>query len=129
LIILASGAGTLWWAANHRAIPGQGSAAVGGSTDQPEQPAGPWNPVIIGPCDAVEIGAERTRGTGTERCQYTTAAPEQRQNWVMEPPGGFPKSDPGGPFPHQPCGNDGDTHYSPVGDHMECTDGRWQVMT
>jgi serine/threonine protein kinase len=128
LIILASGAGTLWWAATHRSIPGHGSAAVGGSTSQPHQPASRWKPVIIGPCDAVEIGAERTGATGTERCQYTTPAPDPRQNWVEEPPGGFPKSDPGGPFPAQPCGNDGDTHYSPVGDHLECTDGTWQVI-
>lgn len=127
LIILVSGAGTLWWAANHRAIPGQGSAAVGGSTSQPEAPASRWQPIVVGPCDAVDIGQERAGANGTERCQYTTT-PGQDQNWVEEPPGGFPKSDPGGPFPNQPCGHDGDRHYSPVGDHLECTDGAWHVI-
>ncbi len=126
LIIFAAGAGTLWWAANHRAIPGQGSAA-GANTESPEQPASRWEPVIVGPCDFVEIAQERDGANGKERCQLTNT-PGQRQNWVEEPPGGFPKSDPGGPFPHEKCGNDGDRGYSPVGDRLRCTDGTWQVI-
>lgn len=128
VVILAAGAGTLWWAATHRAIPGQGTAAVGGGQGQPDQPAGHWEPTVVGPCDAVEIGQERSGAGGTERCQYTPATPGQRQNWVEEPPGGFPKSDPGGPFPNEKCGNDGDRRYSPVGDHLRCTHGTWQVI-
>ena len=126
LIILASGAGTLWWAANHRTVPGQASA-IGGTTSEREKPATHWDPVIVEPCDAVEIDRKRTGANGIERCQYT-ATPDHPQNWVEEPPGGFPTSDAGGPFPTQPCTNDGDTHYSPVGDHMRCTDGTWQVI-
>lgn len=127
LIILATGAGTLWWAANHRAVPGQASAA-GASTSRGETPAGRWEPVVVGPCAAVDVGHERDGANGRERCQRADAR-DQRQNWVEEPPGGFPTSDPVGPFPDQNCANDGDKKYSPVGDHLQCTDGTWHVIT
>jgi hypothetical protein len=84
--------------------------------------------VVVEPCAAVDIGQERNGANGVERCQYTSTT-GQRQNWVEEPPGGFPPtSDPDGPFPNQPSGNDGDRRYSPVGDHLQCAGGTWQVV-
>jgi serine/threonine protein kinase len=124
LLLLAAGAGTLWWAATHRTLPGTPSA--NGTTSTNQQPTH-WTPTITAPCSAVEVAAERPGPNGKERCQRTPT-PAQPQNWVEEPPGGFPTSDPDGPFPGERCGNDGDRRYSPVGEHLECRADTWQVM-
>ena len=125
LIVLASGAGTLWWAANHRAISGQPSGTGGSIGDTTD--ASQWVPTIVEPCAAVEIDSTRAGDDGDERCQRTpnAAAP---QSWVEEPAGGFPKSNANGPFPGEPCTVDGDRDYSPVGDHVECRQQTWRVI-
>jgi hypothetical protein len=123
VLILAGAAGTLWWAATHRTIAGQASA-VG----VPDQPEGNWTPTVVEPCSRVELDTTRTGANGNERCQYTQGT-ESPQNWVEEPPGDFPKSNAAGPFPDTPCANEGEKDYSPVGDHLACTNGTWQVIT
>jgi hypothetical protein len=123
LIIFAAGAGTLWWSATHRAIPGQ-ALAIGDTTSEPEETSH-WEPTIVAPCSRVEI--DQKRANGAERCQRTPNA-QPPQHWVKAPPGGFPKSNAGGPFPNETCVADGDDDYSPVGDHVSCEDGTWQVI-
>lgn len=125
LLILAGGAGTLWWAATHRTIPGHASA-TGSPTGEPDQTSR-WTPTIVAPCSKVEQDRERQGVNGTERCQRTQT-PDAPQHWVERPPGGFPKSDASGPFPGESCAANGDTAYSPVGDHVECTENTWQVI-
>ncbi|GAB1514695.1 hypothetical protein JCM33774_67370 [Actinophytocola sp. KF-1] len=123
VLLLAGGAGTLWWAATHRDVPGTATAV--GRPGGDEQP-GRWAPEVVEPCSAVDIG--QTRAGGGERCQRTrgTTTP---QSWVTAPPGGFPvKSDPNGPFAGEPCPGDGDTGYSPVGDHLHCENDTWTVI-
>jgi eukaryotic-like serine/threonine-protein kinase len=121
LIIFAAGAGTLWWSATHRTIPGAPSSAD--SPDSSQQPT-PWIPIVVAPCSRVEIDSKRANGT--ERCQRTPALTPP-QYWVEAPPGGFPKSNAGGPFPGEKCVAEGDEDYSPVGDHVTCKDGTWQT--
>lgn len=125
LIIFASGAGTLWWAANHRAIPGRPSAA-GSATGGPEGTSR-WEPTIVAGCARVELDSTRPGANGTERCQRTPDL-DPPQHWVEAPPTGFPISNAGGPFPHESCTTDGDRDYSPVGDHVECDNGAWRVI-
>ena len=122
-LLLAGGAGTLWWAATHRDVPGTATAVGQPGTTATETR---WEPEIVEPCSAVDIA--QTRADGTERCQRTrgTTTP---QSWVKAPPGGFPvKSDPSGPFVAEPCLSDGDTGYSPVGDHLYCENRTWTVI-
>ncbi|TDV39822.1 serine/threonine-protein kinase [Actinophytocola oryzae] len=126
LVLLAAAAGILWWAATHHTVDGHPTARTGAG--RPEQSAGRWVPTVIAPCNAVDIAATRTGENGRERCQRTPT-PDQPQHWVEEPSGGFPTSDPGGPFPGEHCGNDGDRRYSPVGDHLECQADTWHPMT
>ncbi len=121
-LLLAGGAGTLWWAATHRDVPGTATAGPPGTTESESR----WEPEVVEPCSAVDIA--QVRAEGTERCQRTrgTATP---QSWVKAPPGGFPvKSDPNGPFAAEPCHADGDTGYSPVGDHLHCENRTWTVI-
>lgn len=121
-ILLAGAAGTLWWAANHREVPGTASAA----NHPGEAPPSQWTPEIVESCSAVDIG--QTRAGNTERCQRTrdTTPP---QSWVKAPQDGFPvKSDPNGPFVTETCVADGDTEYSPVGDHLYCENKTWTVI-
>jgi hypothetical protein len=123
LLILAGGGGTLWWAATHRTVAGQPTSAGptadgGGSPD--------WTPVLVEPCSKVERGRERN--DETERCQRTANAAAE-QYWVKRPPGGFPVSDPAGPFPAEPCTDDGKTAYTPVGKKVLCSDGTWRITT
>lgn len=129
-MVLASGAGTLWWAATHRAIPGTPSATsdtTGDTTSDPTEEPSHWVPTIVGPCSTVEVAREQTTDNGDKiRCQRTPNL-EPPQHWVKEPPTGFPKSDAGGPFPDESCEADGDTAYSPVGDHLTCEDGTWRT--
>lgn len=123
LLVLAAGTGTLWWAATHRTVTGQAA-----STGVPDLPKGAsrWTPVPIEPCSRAELGRERA--DGTERCQRTPGA-DGGEHWVEAPSTGFPKSDPAGPFPAEPCTGKDDTAYTPVGDHVVCTTGAWQVIT
>jgi len=121
--VLAAGAGTLWWAATHRTVTGQ--AAPTGVPDLPKG-VSRWAPVPIEPCSRAELGRERAEGT--ERCQRTPGA-DGGQHWVEAPSTGFPKSDPAGPFPAEPCTGEDDTAYTPVGDHVVCTTGAWRVIT
>jgi serine/threonine protein kinase len=123
LLILVGGAGTLWWAATHRTVPGH--ASVAGSSTSGPNPTSQWTPTVLEVCSAVERGRERTGVNGTERCQRTNTTDDP--HWVEEPPGGFPKSDPAGPFPGETCTANGDKTYSPVGDHVECTENTWQI--
>lgn len=124
LIAFTGGAGTLWWAATHRAIPGQASAA-GAPSDQPEGNTR-WEPQPVAPCSRVELAAERVGENGNERCQRTPNLRDP-QHWVEEPPGGFPNSNAAGYFPGEPCDADGERDYSPVGDHVICENGIWRV--
>jgi serine/threonine-protein kinase len=121
LLALAAGAGTLWWAATHRDVAGQ--AAPAGTPDRPEG-VSRWTPVPIEPCSRAELG--RDRAGGEERCQRAEGA---GQNWVRAPATGFPKSDPAGPFPAEPCTAAGDKAYTPVGDQVVCTTGAWRVTS
>jgi serine/threonine-protein kinase len=122
-LLLAGGAGTLWWAAAHRGVTGTATSSLGARTEVPESR---WAPVVVEPCSTVDIARERAEGT--ERCQRTRDTPSP-QNWVEAPPAGFPaKSNPGGPFPGDACGNAGDQEYSPVGDHLLCRDDTWQAV-
>ena len=121
LLVLAAGAGTLWWAATHRDVAGQ--AAPAGAPDRPEG-VSRWTPVPLEPCTRAELGRERAGGD--ERCQRTEGA-DAGENWVRAPSTGFPKSDPAGPFPAEPCTAAGDTAYTPVGDQVVCTTGAWRV--
>jgi serine/threonine protein kinase len=123
LLILAGGGGTLWWAATHRTISGQPAAA--GSTGG-DGSSSDWAPVLVEPCSKVERGRERD--DGAERCQRTENAAAE-QYWVERPPGGFPVSDPAGPFPAEPCTDDGATAYTPVGKKVLCADGTWRITT
>jgi hypothetical protein len=126
LLVLAGGAGTLWWAATHRAIDGQ-AARVGG-TDAGSETNSPWIPTVVDGCSKVELDRERTTADGdNERCQRTPDL-DPPQHWVEEPPGGFPKSNAAGPFPGEKCGINGDKDYSPVGDHVACAEGVWQII-
>jgi hypothetical protein len=84
-------------------------------------------PTVVAPCAAVEIDSPRRGEKGTERCQRTPGG-SSPQSWVEEPPGGFPKSNAGGPFPGEACTVDGDRNYSPVGDHVECDGTVWKVI-
>jgi hypothetical protein len=125
LVFLAASAGTTWWTVTHRTIPGH-PTAIGGTTKPTETPS-QWVPTIVSPCSSVEVAREQTTDTGDKiRCQRTPTL-EPPQHWVEEPPTGFPKSDPGGPFPAESCEADGDTAYSPVGDHLTCENETWQV--
>jgi serine/threonine-protein kinase len=122
-IVLAGTAGTLWWVSENRSVSGSPTA-----TEVPRgmPTAGDWDPEVLEPCSAVDISRERA--DGSERCQRTrgTDAP---QNWVAEPPGGFPaKSDPGGPFTFEECGTKGDFAYSPIGDHLYCSGTAWTLV-
>ncbi|MFI7676491.1 protein kinase [Actinophytocola sp. NPDC049390] len=122
-LLLAGGAGALWWAATHRDVPGTATAAGQPGTGETESR---WEPEVVEPCSAVDIA--QTRANGTERCQRTrdTTTP---QSWVKAPPDGFPvKSDPSGPFVAESCQADGDTDYSPVGDHLYCENKTWTVI-
>jgi hypothetical protein len=125
LLALVGGAGTLWWAATHRTVPGHASA-TGSSTSGPN-PTGRWEPTILEPCSAVERGRERPGANGNDRCQRTNTTDEP-QHWVEEPPGGFPTSNADGPFPGEECTTNGDKEYSPVGDHVQCDGKTWQVI-
>jgi hypothetical protein len=125
LLILVGGAGTLWWAATHRTIPGHASA-TGSPTGEPGQ-VSRWEPTIVEACTKVERGRERPGANGTERCQRTNTTADP-QSWVEAPPGGFPKSNAAGPFPGETCTTNGDKEYSPVGDHVECVETTWQVI-
>jgi serine/threonine protein kinase len=122
LALFVAGAGTLYWAATHHGIAGQPSAS--GRTGNPPPPPADWTPTVVEPCSRVEIASERAGGT--ERCQRTPDR-EPSQHWVEAPPGGFPKSNAGGPFPGEECVADGDQDYSPVGDRVACSGGTWQV--
>lgn len=123
LLTLVSGAGTLWWAATHRTIPGQPAAIGQSSTGEPSTP---WQPEVLESCNRVEVGQERANGT--ERCQRTKDT-NPTQHWVKAPPTGFPTSNPKGPFPGETCVNSGDTDYSPTGDRLTCDGRTWQVRT
>jgi serine/threonine-protein kinase len=125
LLALVGGAGTLWWAATHRTIPGHASAT--GSPTSGPNPTSRWEPTILEPCSAVERGRERPGANGNDRCQRTNTTDEP-QHWVEEPPGGFPTSNADGPFPGEECTTIGDKEYSPVGDHVQCDGKTWQVI-
>ncbi len=112
-------AGTLWWAATHRDIAGQ--AVPAGSVAAGDEPVD-WSPVVVEPCGRVDI--DRYRAGNTERCQRTQGTTSE-QNWVLAPAGGFPVSDAGGPFPGEECTDD-EPAYSPVGDRVRCTAGKWE---
>jgi hypothetical protein len=122
----ATGAGTLWWVANHRAVSGQ-PAAVGGTTSGPADTSR-WEPVLVAPCSRVEVTTVREGRNGAERCQRTPNLADA-QHWVSEPPGGFPRSNADGPFPGESCTAEGDKEYSPVGDHVVCEDRTWRLIT
>ena len=126
LLALLGGAGTLWWAATHRTVPGHASAAGSSPTSGPN-PTSRWEPTILEPCSAVERGRERPGANGNDRCQRTNTTDEP-QHWVEEPPGGFPTSNADGPFPGEECTTNGDKEYSPVGDHVQCDGKTWQVI-
>lgn len=123
--LLLGGAGTLWWAAIHRHVAG---TAVAGDVLEPGESPSRWTPVPVEPCSRAELGRERDGADGTERCQRSPG-PEGGQHWVRQPPGGFPKSDPAGHFPGEACTADGDTGYTPTGDRVACTRGKWQIVT
>ncbi|HEX6355290.1 serine/threonine protein kinase [Actinophytocola sp.] len=126
VLAFAGGAGTLWWAANHRTLSGQPSAS-GASTSGPVG-ASRWEPTLVEPCSRVERTTVRQGRNGRERCQRTPNGADA-QHWVEEPATGFPKSNADGPFPGESCTADGDKDYSPVGDHVICEDGTWQIIT
>jgi eukaryotic-like serine/threonine-protein kinase len=89
-------------------------------------PPSRWTPEIVEPCNAVDI--DQKRANDTERCQRTLGTTPP-QSWVKAPPDGFPvKSDPAGPFATEACAADGDTTYSPVGDHLYCENKTWTVI-
>lgn len=128
LVVLLGGAATLWWAAANHRVPGSASPG-GATTDDTETSTPRWTPVQVERCTKAELARERDADDGTtQRCQRSPGA-DAGQHWVLEPPGGFPKSDPAGPFPAETCTTESDTAYTPVGEQVICTDGAWRVTT
>ncbi|TDP97447.1 serine/threonine-protein kinase [Labedaea rhizosphaerae] len=113
------GAGIIWAVTANHTTPG-GPTPTG--TGHPAAPQPAWTPEPLAQCALAERGAERTIEGRSARCQRTSAT---RQDWVAEPAGGFPVSNPSGPFPGEACGASPDTDYSPTGVPLTCVKRKW----
>jgi serine/threonine protein kinase len=132
LVLLLGGGGAVWWAATHQTITGTPIAGNDSGTvdddGDPDTPPVEWRPVQVERCAKVDLGQERVQDGERQRCQRTQSQ-DAPQHWVREPPGGFPKSDPAGPFPGEDCARDSDTAFSPVGAQLLCRGDTWQPRT
>lgn len=120
VLALAAGGG-IYWAATPHTVPGSPIIRPSG-TGHPAAPQSAWTPVPLTRCVLADEGAVRTIDGVTARCQRTSA---NTQDWVKQPEGGFPVSNPSGPFPGEACGTSPDTDYSPTGVSLTCTNRKW----
>jgi serine/threonine protein kinase len=104
----------LWLGDNHPAGP------TPGPTSPPDVPVVAWTPQPVEACSRVDLG--RLRQNNTQRCQRTSA---EGQSWVAAPVGGFPRSNPAGPFVGEPCGPEATQDFSPAGVPVTCRAGKW----
>jgi eukaryotic-like serine/threonine-protein kinase len=118
VLVALAGAGIVW-AAGNNTVPG---GPIPGDTGHPAAPQPAWTPVPLSQCALAERGAVRTVDGRTARCQRTSPT---RQDWVAEPAGGFPVSNPSGPFAGEACGTSPDTDYSPTGVPLHCASRKW----
>lgn len=102
---------------------GRSPTVLGG---EPARETGPWTPVVAARCTLAERGNVRTVDDRRQRCQRNPAGD---QDWVLEPEGGFPKSNPAGPFGGEACRAEADTDFSPTGDPVTCHAGKWQAAS
>lgn len=130
LLIVFGAAATVWWAAENHTVDGTATSGTGriDADGDPDTPATQWTPVEVEPCSRADLGQEREQDGERQRCQRSQSQ-GAGQYWVLEPPGGFPKSDPSGPFPGEECPGESDTSYSPVGAQLQCQDGTWRLRS
>ncbi|HVV24594.1 MAG TPA: protein kinase [Pseudonocardiaceae bacterium] len=119
VLALATGGG-VYWAATQHTVPG-GPVPGPGGTGHPAAPQPAWTPVPLTACAFADRGAVRTIDGVTARCQRTSA---NGQEWVEQPEGGFPVSNPSGPFPGESC-TPPDTDYTPTGVPLTCANRKW----